>query len=213
MIYTLDDSSPCIIYLKGKDKRLAKIITEIGPLSFSLHEDGYSFLVHEIIEQMLSIKAGYKIYSRVLDLCDGEISPSRIAALSESSLASAGMSRAKAEYIMLLTEGIMNGSIDLSVLPSLSDSEVHKYLTKLRGIGSWTAKMYLIFVLGRENILPFEDGAFIQVYKWLYKTDAADKQSVMAKCKKWSPYSSIAARYFYRALDSGMTKEPFHLYK
>ena len=213
MNHTLDDSSPCIVYLKGKDKRLAKIISEIGPISFSLHEDGYSFLVHEIIEQMLSIKVGYKIYSRLLDLCEGDITPPRIAALPKTALTAVGMSKAKAEYIMLLTEGILDGSIDLSILPSLSDNEVHKYLTKLRGIGNWTAKMYLIFVLGRENILPYEDGAFIQVYKWLYKTDATDKQSVIDRCKKWSPYSSIAVRYFYRALDSGMTKEPFHLFK
>lgn len=213
MKYTLDDNSPSIIHLKGRDKRLAKIISGIGPISFSLHEDGYSFLVHEIIEQMLSIKAGFKIYSRVIDLCDGEITPSRIAALPKDVLASAGMSKAKAEYIMLLTKGIQDGTIDLSILPSLSDAEVYKYLTSFRGIGSWTAKMYLIFVLGREDILPYEDGAFIQVYKWLYKTDDVSKESIKKKCKKWSPYSSIASRYFYRALDYGYTKEPFHLFK
>ena len=80
-------------------------------------------------------------------------------------------------------------------------------LTKLRGIGEWVAHMYLIFVLDRQDILPTTDVAFIQVYEWLYKT------SVEKKLKKWKPYSSIAARYFYRALDEGYTKEEFHLFK
>lgn len=83
----------------------------------------------------------------------------------------------------------------------------------MRSIGLWTAKMYLIFVLNRQNVLPVEDVAFLQSYKWMYKTDDISKNSVMKKCKKWSPYSSIAARYLYRALDIGLTKSEFHLYK
>lgn len=73
--------------------------------------------------------------------------------------------------------------------------------------------MYLIFVLDRPDVLPTTDVAFLQVYKWLYKTNDCSKQSVIKKCKKWTPYSSTAARYFYRILDSGYTKEKFHLFK
>jgi DNA-3-methyladenine glycosylase II len=61
--------------------------------------------------------------------------------------------------------------------------------------------------------LPFEDGAFLQAYKWLYKTDEVSKEAIQKKCKKWKPYSSIASRYMYKALDSGLTKKEFHLYK
>ena len=77
----------------------------------------------------------------------------------------------------------------------------------------WTAKMYLIFVLNRQNILPIEDVAFLQSYKWMYKPDDVSKESVVKKCKKWSPYSSIATRYLYCALNMGFTKEEFHLFK
>ncbi len=73
--------------------------------------------------------------------------------------------------------------------------------------------MYLIFVLDRPDILPTEDVAFLQAYEWLYKTKDRSKESVEKRCKKWKPYSSVAARYLYRALDSGLTKEEFHLYK
>lgn len=101
----------------------------------------------------------------------------------------------------------------LSELQNLSDDEVIKKLTSLRGIGLWTAKMYLIFVLNRQNVLPVEDVAFLQSYKWMYKTDDISKDSVIKKCEKWSPYSSIAARYLYRALDTDLTKNEFHPYK
>ena len=93
------------------------------------------------------------------------------------------------------------------------DEEVIKELTSIRGIGKWTAKMYLLFVLDRQDILPIEDGAFLQSYKCLYKKDDISKISIGKKCKKWKPYSSVAARYLYRALDIGMTKLEFDLYK
>lgn len=81
-----------------------------------------------------------------------------------------------------------------------------KELTRLRGIGTWSAKMYLIFTLDRKDVLPYEDVAFLQTYAWLYKTDDLRPAAIIKRCKKWKPYSSIAARYFYYALDMGLTK-------
>ena len=88
-----------------------------------------------------------------------------------------------------------------------------RILTSVHGIGTWTAKMYLMFVLNRQDVLPFEDVAFLQGYGWAYKTDDFSPAAVQKKCKKWKPYSSIAARYMYKALDRGLTKEEFHLFK
>lgn len=73
--------------------------------------------------------------------------------------------------------------------------------------------MYLLFVLDRQDILPFEDAAFLQSYCWMYKTNDKTKEAIIKRCKKWKPYSSVAARYLYRALDMGFTKQEFHLYK
>ena len=89
----------------------------------------------------------------------------------------------------------------------MTDEAALKELVSLHGIGIWTAKMYLIFVLDRQDILPFEDVAFLQSYKWLYKAEDVSKASIEKKCKKWKPYSSIAARFLYRALDMGFTKK------
>lgn len=213
-VIKLDTNSPSVNYLRNKDKRLAKVIDMVGPISYVSHEeDVYSFFIHEIIEQMLSIKAGLAIFSRLEDLCDGRITPESINSLTDEEIRGIGTSSSKVRCIREITNAVINGVLDFESLGSLTDEEVIDCLTQFYGIGTWTAKMFLIFVLNRPDVLPFEDGAFLQTYRWVYKTDICDKESVSNKCKKWKPYSSIAARYFYKALDAGMTEEEFHLFK
>lgn len=191
---------------------MARVIEMVGSLTFSPHDDAYAFLVHEVIEQMLSVKAGQKIYERLKNLCDGEITPERISLLSADDLRGIGTSRSKANCILSLTEEIQSGRITFDELTSLPDDEVIKILTRVRGIGNWTAKMYLMFVLSRPDVLPVEDVAFLQGYRWAYKTNDCRPATLYKKCKKWKPYSSYAARYFYRALDMGLTRDEFHLH-
>ncbi len=213
-LVTLDSNTPSVQYLRKKDKRLAKVIDMVGPISYVPHEDSaYPFLIHEIIEQMLSIKAGQKIYQRLEDLCNGEVTPENVNVLSDEQLHSTGTSKAKAEYIRNVTNAIISGDLCFDELEKLSDAEFIHVFTKFRGIGNWTAKMYLIFVMDRPDVLPTEDGAFLQVYRWVYKTNDSSEKAVTQKCKKWKPYSSVAARFFYEALDAGFTKEEFHLFK
>ena len=200
--------SPPIKHLCEKDKKLKVLIEAIGPMSYELHNnDSYSFLIHEIIEQMLSKKAGQKIYERLVNLCDGKVTPEKVATLSFEEIKSIGTANSKVDYIQSVTTSILNNEIDLESLTYKSDEEVYKELTKLKGIGSWSAKMYLIFVLDRQDILPTEDVAFLQSYKWLYNARKLDKTTIERNCKKWKPYSSIASRYLYRALDDGLTKK------
>lgn len=213
-IITLDMNTPSVQYLCKKDRRLAKVISMVGPITYEPHdEDPYSFLVHEIIEQMLSVKAGQKIYGRLDDLCDGKVTPERITALSDDEIRGTGTSSSKVRCIRSVTEAVLYGDLDFDKMDMLSDEEVICTLTKLHGIGNWTAKMFLIFVLNRPDILPVEDGAFLQTYRWVYKTNDCIEKAVSKKCRKWKPYSSIASRFFYRALDAGLTKKEFHLFK
>lgn len=209
----LNESSVSIQQLCKRDKRLAKVISLVGPITYSPHIDGFDFLIHEIIEQMLSIKAGQKIYNRLLSLCNGTITLSALDNLSDVEIKNIGTSSSKVSYIRNITNAIIDGSLVLEDLNTLSDEQVIRKLTALKGVGNWTAKMFLLFALNRDNILPFEDVAFLQSYKWLYKTTDCSPDAVKAKCKKWAPYSSIASRYMYRALDLGLTKEEFHLFK
>lgn len=212
-IITLDMNTPSIQYLCRKDKRLAKVISMVGPITYSPYTDGYPFLIHEIIEQMLSIKAGQKIYARLRDLCGGNISPEVIAKLSDDEIRSIGTSKSKIAYIRSITNAIVSGELMLDELPQQTDAEITAALTKIRGIGNWTAKMYLIFVLNRSDVLPYEDTAFLQSYRWIYKTDDCSPTAVKKRCQKWMPYSSVASMYLYRALDYGLVKEEFHLFK
>ena len=213
-IIKLDMDTPSVQYLCSKDKRLEKVIRMVGPITYTPHhENPYAFLIHEIIEQMLSVKAGQKIYNRLETLCDNHISPERISKLSDSEIRGIGTSSSKVKCIRAITEAAISGDLDFDKMNLLSDKEVIATLTKLHGIGTWTAKMVLIFVLDRPDILPVEDGAFLQTYRWVYKTNDCSEKAVCTKCKKWKPYSSIASRFFYKALDAGMTKNKFHLFK
>lgn len=212
-LVTLDENTPSIKYLCQKDKRFKIVFSKIGNISYKPHEDGYSFLVREVIEQMLSIKVADIIFGRLKVLCNGVVCPDAINALSDKQILSIGTSHRKVRAIRSLTQEINCGNIIFSELEKLSDAEIIKKLTEVHGIGNWTAKMYLIFVLDRQDILPFEDTAFLQGYGWVYKTDDYSPASVQKKCRKWKPYSSIAARYMYKALDRGLTKEEFHLFK
>jgi len=210
----LDMNSPPVQYLCKRDKRLAKVISMVGPITYTTHEeDPYSFLVHEIIEQMLSVKAGAKIFDRLNTLCNDHIVPETIMNLTDEELRSIGTSKNKVTYIKALTQEIISGNLQLNSLQDYSDVEVTKKLTAIKGVGNWTAKMYLIFVLNRDDILPVEDVAFLQSYKWMYHTNDVTNESVQKRCKKWKPYSSIASRFLYRALDTGLVKKEFHLYK
>ena len=214
-VITLDDQHPAVQYLCKKDKRLAKVIRMVGPITYVPHSEEkiYSFLVHEIIEQMLSVKAGRKIFGRLEDLCGGKVTPENVNAFSDSELQGIGTSSSKVRAIRAVTNAVLNGDLDFKEMRQLSDQEIIKKLTSLHGIGNWTAKMFLIFVLDRPDVLPVEDGAFLQTYRWLYKTTDCSKNSVHKRCQKWKPYSSVASRYFYRALDMGLTREDFHLFR
>lgn len=205
-VFILDETSKEIVHLTKEDKKMKQVINLIGPLTYQLYSDPYAFLVETIIGQMLSNKVADVLCGRLRNACSGVITPAAIQKLSAGELRSLGISNAKVTYIQNLTGAVSDGLLELSGLNSLPDTEVIKALTAIRGIGNWSAKMYLIFVLGREDVLPTEDGAFLQAYSWLYQTDQLKKSEIEKKCRKWKPYSSIAARYLYRLLDAGYTK-------
>lgn len=212
-VITLDQDAASVKHLCQKDKRLAKVISMVGPITYVTHDNPYVFVIHEIIEQMLSVKAANSIYRRLVDLCNGDISVESISKLTDNELKSIGTATSKVKFIRCFTDVIARDPLFFEKLEELPDEEVFKKLIEIRGIGPWTAKMYLMFVLDRSNVLPYEDVAFLQVYRWAYKTSDFSPAAIQEKCKKWQPYSSIAARYMYKALDAGFTKEEFHLFK
>ena len=209
----LDQNSLAVQYLMKKDKHLAKVIQMVGPMNYRLQTDAYAFLVSQIIEQMLSKKVAKVLTARLINECAGKICPTTIQYLSDEQLLNIGISHSKVHYIQNLTNAILTNKINFSDYLQMSDTEIIDSLTTVKGIGIWSAKMFLIFSLNRPDILPFEDVAFLQSYSWVYKTHNLNKAAVVKKCSKWHPYASIASRYMYQAKKLGLTKNIFHLYK
>lgn len=203
----LDSRSESIRHLCRCDESLAWLIPQIGSLVYTPYDNPYGFLVSTIIGQMLSNKAASAIENKVLALCQGAFTVESISSISNDVLKSSGLSMAKVKYIRALTDSVVNGRLDLDTLQNQTNDAVIHNLTLIHGIGNWTAKMFLIFVLNRDDVLPYEDGAFVQSFKWLYGFDSITNEDVCSRCERWHPYSSIAARYLYRALDLGLTRE------
>lgn len=197
-----------ILHLKKNDCRLSTVIDNIGVINFHKNTDSFLFLVREIVGQMISSRVKKIIWDRFMVLCNNSITPSSVSTLRPEQLRCIGLSKSKSSYILNLAKSVSNNEIDFEKLKTMPDDEVIKVLTSIKGVGNWTAKMYLIFFLQREDILPYEDGAFLQAYKWLYNTKRIKPEDIARRCRKWKPYSSIGARYMYRALDTGLTKIP-----
>jgi len=142
---------------------------------------------------MLSKKAGKSIFRHLSEICEGTVTAESITCLTDEEIKSSGISKSKVKFIRELTRAVSDGSLNFEHISELDDESALKQFMKIYGIGRWSAKMYLIFVLNRPDILPFEDAAFLQVYDWMYKTEDNAPASVIKKFQKWKPYSSIAA--------------------
>ena len=209
---TITQAHPAIQHLMKKDKRLAKVIAMVGDIEYEEQADCFARLVRSIVNQMLSNKVARVLRDRLALLCGGQITPRAILKLSREQLREIGLSYAKADAILGAAQAVVDGQIHFEKFPQMTDEEVIKELTTLKGVGVWSAKMYLLFTLNRPDVLPYEDGAFLQSYAWLYKTKELTPKAIEKRCKKWKPYSSFAARYLYYALDMGLTKKEFHLF-
>ena len=203
----IDLDSPEVRYLCERDKRLARAIRLVGPITYWIYDDEYKFLVRSIISQMISGRAAEKIMGRLETACDSHVTPDAIDALSDDDLRNVGLSRPKIAYLRGLNEALESKDLEFDELRRLSDEDVVKRLTALNGVGQWTATIYLVFMLGRPDVAAPYDRCFQAAFRWLYETDDASVRAVKQRAKMWSPYASIVTRYFYQFLDLGLTKQ------
>ncbi len=203
-LITLD--SPEVQYLCERDWRLAHLLRELGDYEYEHALDPFGSLAHSVIEQMLSVKAGMTIMGRVMDLCGGGLTPESLLSVSVEDIRGAGVSTRKAQTLHALAHAWQDDA-GLRDLPGLSDDEVRKRLCRIKGIGAWTADMFLIFTLDRPDVLAPGDGAVRQVFQWLYGAPMTNPEVASIVCDLWHPYASIPVRYFYVALDRGLTKQ------
>jgi DNA-3-methyladenine glycosylase II len=194
-------------YLRQVDTELAKIITKAGLPTITPHNDYYQSLVTSIISQQLSVKAAATIEKRFRGLFAGVTfpTPSQIIETDIDTLRSVGLSRQKSTYIQDLAVKVEERTVHFDHLDTLSNDEVIEELTKIKGVGVWTVHMFLIFCMGRLDVLPTGDlgikNGIYNLYK-LPEKPTPERIDAHARKYSWHPYESVASWYIWHSLDN-----------
>jgi DNA-3-methyladenine glycosylase II len=192
-----------INHLKKSDPVLAAIIERVGPYRIQFREPEFGTLVRSIVYQQLSGKVASVILERLLHALPGrKLTPRAILKLTPEKMRSLGLSGAKTAYIRDLAERTKSGEVIFKDIHGRSDEEVVEHLTQVKGIGVWTAHMFLIFALQRPNVLPVGDLGVRSAIKRAYGLEELPKPGEMERiAERWHPYCSVAAWYLWRSLD------------
>lgn len=203
---TSDDYARARRLLLRRDPILAALIRQHGPcgLADSLRADHFSALVRAIIFQQLSTKAASTIHDRLLALMPGGMpAPAALSALTDDEFRAVGVSRQKAAYLRDLCDKVASGEVLLDQIEVLDDEAVILALSKVKGVGRWTAEMFLMFRLHRPDVLPVGDLGIVTAVQKAYglrKRPTPDRLRRLAE--PWKPYRSIACWYLWRSLDN-----------
>jgi DNA-3-methyladenine glycosylase II len=220
-----------ILHLKKSDPVLRAIIERIGPFRMEFGEPTFHSLAEAIVYQQLNGKAAVTIFKRFLALTGDPVTPQGILKLTPEQMRSVGLSKQKSSYLVDMAERASRGELDFSRLPDMTDEDVIEHLTQVKGVGVWTAHMFLMFTLKRPNVLPTGDfGIRMAMHKNYLdgrkkkpaKPTIKSKQRKSAKSKKplpkieivlptpdqmekiarrWEPYRSIACWYLWQSID------------
>jgi len=189
-------------HLKKSDPILRAIIERVGPCRMEYGVPEFSSLAESIVYQQLNGTAAATIFNRFAALAGEPLTPEGILKLSDEQLRSVGLSKQKSAYLKDLSAKTAAGVLDFARLPELSDDEVIEHLTQVKGIGVWTAHMFLMFSLQRPNVLPTGDYGVQSAIKKHYKKRKLPKPKDMEKiARAWEPYRSVACWYMWRSLD------------
>jgi DNA-3-methyladenine glycosylase II len=189
-------------HLKKSDPVLRAIIERVGPCRMEFGLPEFCSLAEAIVYQQLNGKAAVTIFKRFAALAGEPLTPDGILKLSDEQLRSVGLSKQKSAYLKDLAAKTAAGLLDFGRLPELTDEEVIRHLTQVKGIGVWTAHMFLMFSLRRPNVLPTGDYGVQMAIRKHYKKRKLPKPQDMEKiAKAWEPYRSVACWYMWRSLD------------
>src|SRR5687768_11345844 len=193
-------------HLRRVDPVIAKVMEEVGPYRPGERTGGTHFLalVRAMVFQQLSGKAATTIFNRLLDLYPHRApTPADIIATSDEQLRSVGLSRQKIGYLRDLSARVARGDLPLDHVETLADADLITHLVQVKGIGKWTAQMFLMFKLGRTDVLPDLDLGIQNAIRRAYRKRKVGPKDVLKIGAKWSPYSSVACWYLWRSLDNG----------
>lgn len=194
-------------YLIASDKKLAPLIG--GQCDLKPHTNYYSTLVRSIVGQQLSVKAAASIWKRVTALFDDKIpSPEQLMEIDNEKLRQTGLSYPKVRYIKDLAGHILDKRLDLAHISKMPNDQLIEQLTAVKGIGEWSAHMFMIFSLGRLDVLPVGDLGIRKAVQQIYGLkDLPDPAAIItvANKNKWHPYESVASWYLWHKLDNSPT--------
>lgn len=190
-------------HLRSKDPVMRDLIKKAGPFRMNVRRDRFQALVFSILAQQISGKAASSIRARLLErLAPEKLSPENLGRLTKEELRSAGISNQKATYLLDLANRVASGGLQLDRLGRMSDEKVIEQLIQVKGIGVWTAQMFLIFSLCRLDVFPHDDLGVRVALRNLYGLDdLPDKERSHQIATCWRPYASIATWYCWRSLD------------
>ena len=191
------------LHLQKSDPVMKRIIKAVGPCKVKLKTNRFQTLVASIIGQQISGSAARTIYGRLLDSVGSKIvKPENLVEYTVDELRELGVSRQKATYLLDLADKVHRGEVMLSRFSKMENEDVIEQLTQVKGIGLWTAQMFLMFSLGRLDVFPADDlgvkNAIIMNYKLRVEPDKKKLQKIAAP---WSPYSTIASWYLWQSLE------------
>jgi len=189
-------------HLARRDAVLKQIMAGVGPFMLTLSDDRFGMLVRSIISQQISTKAAKAIHGRLSEsLGKKGVTPRAILAASDETLRTAGLSGAKQRSLRDLAEKVHSAEVPLHEIHELDDEGVIERLIPVRGIGRWTAQMFLIFSLGRPDVLPVDDlGLRAGVQKQYGLPELPKRKELVERAEPWRPYRSVATWYFWRSL-------------
>jgi DNA-3-methyladenine glycosylase II len=203
MAFRKQDVDAAIRHLSRVDPVLKRHIVRVGPFTLQTHRDRFDLLVRSILSQQISTKAARAIRLRLAERVGRHgITPEALSRLTDEALREVGLSSQKIGYLRDLSEHALNGKLQLHRLGRLDDERVIERLVAVRGIGRWTAQMFLMFGLGRLDVFPDDDLGLRASLKELYGLpELPDKRTSRAIAEPWAPYRSIATWYCWRLGD------------
>jgi DNA-3-methyladenine glycosylase II len=191
-----------ILHLKKCDPILREIIERVGPYRIEYGPPEFHSLAEAIVYQQLNGRAAATIFKRFAALSGEPLTPEGILKLTDEQLRSVGLSKQKSAYLKDLAIKTASGLLDFSTLSKMTDDEVIAHLTQVKGVGVWTAHMFLMFMLKRPDVLPTGDYGVQAAMKKHYRKRKLPKPKDMEKIARvWAPYRSVACWYLWRSLD------------
>lgn len=191
-----------------RDPMMKKLITAIGDIEIILRTDYLSSIVRSIMGQQISVSAASAIYGRLEALLDGQITAEGLLAKTKEELRQVGLTQRKADYVKDLAVKVVSKELDLKNITKYDDDEIIRQLVNVKGIGKWTAEMFLILSLGREDILAVDDVGIQRAAEWLYKIDKSERRKILVeKSQIWKPHRSLVSYYLWEAIHLGLVAD------